>query len=110
MRHEVSRSICTWLPHWRDPASWPLQVYQGIAEDTGRLDNIVELRRRALPDLPFLPPSQPAVATLTLKHAYSIIAPNTVEITFIGTNVNVDGEPLKLFLCEQIFSTRLILV
>jgi hypothetical protein len=70
-----------------------VQVYQGIAEDTGRLDNIVELRRRALPDLPFLPPSQPAVATLTLKHAYSIIAPSTVEITFIGTDVNVDGEP-----------------
>ena len=69
-------------------------MYQGIAEDTGRLDNIVELRRRALPDLPFLPPSQPAVATLTLKHAYSIVAPNMVEITFIGTNVNVDGEPL----------------
>ena len=69
-------------------------MYQGIAAESGRLDNIVELRRGALPDLPFLPPNEPATATLTLKHAYSIVGNDTVEITFIGTNVNVNGEPL----------------
>ena len=69
------------------------QVYQGIAVETGRLDNIVELRQRALPNLPFLPANQPSVATLTLKHAYSIVGTDQVEITFIGTDVNVEGEP-----------------
>ena len=71
-------------------------MYQGIAAETGRLDNIVELRQRALPNLPFLPANQPSVATLTLKHAYSIVGTDQVEITFIGTDVNVEGEPSML--------------
>lgn len=35
------------------------QVYQGITPELTRLDNIVELRRDALPSLPFLPANQP---------------------------------------------------
>lgn len=68
------------------------QVYQGISDASGRLDNIVTLRRPALPNLlPFLPPNEPAVATLTLKHTYTVVAPDTVEIRFIGTDANLEG-------------------
>lgn len=68
------------------------QIYQGISSITGRLDNIVEFRRPALPNLlSFLPPNEAAVATLTLKHTFSIVAPDKVEISFIGGDVNVEG-------------------
>lgn len=52
----------------------------------------MEFRRPALPNLlSFLPPNEAAVATLTLKHTFSIVAPDKVEISFIGGDVNVEG-------------------
>jgi hypothetical protein len=67
------------------------QVYQGISEQLGELDNIVELRRMALPSLPFGPKNQDAEALLTLKHRLAITGPRTLQITFTGTDVSLQG-------------------
>lgn len=69
----------------------PLQVYQGIDEPLEELDNIVELRRMALPSLPFGPRNQDAEALLTLKHKLAVMGPRTLQITFIGTDVSLQG-------------------
>ena len=66
-------------------------MYQGISEQLGELDNIVELRRMALPSLPFGPRNQDAEALLTLKHRLAITGPRTLQITFVGTDVSLQG-------------------
>lgn len=68
-----------------------MQVYQGIDTQLGRLDNVVELTRGALPSLPFAPRNQAAEALLTLKHALDVTGPRTVQITFTGTDVSLQG-------------------
>jgi hypothetical protein len=73
-----------------------LQVYQGISEQLGELDNIVELRRMALPSLPFGPKNQDAEALLTLKHRLAITGPRTLQITFTGTDVSLQGVRLSV--------------
>lgn len=71
------------------------QVYQDINTTTNRLDNVVELRRPALPAPSWAPIKPlPAEALLTLKHRLSITAPATVTITFTGTDVNLQGKPM----------------
>jgi len=72
-----------------------MQVYQGIDTQLGRLDNVVELTREALPSLPFAPPNQAAEALLTLKHALEVTGPRTVQITFTGTDVSLQGGSLS---------------
>lgn len=67
------------------------QVYQGIDAQLGTLDNIVELRRPALPSLPWGPPNRDAEALLTLKHSLAITGPRTLQITFTGTDVSLQG-------------------
>lgn len=68
------------------------QIYQDINTTTNRLDNVVELRRPALPAPSWAPIKPlPAEALLTLKHRLSITAPATVTITFTGTDVNLQG-------------------
>lgn len=69
-----------------------MQVYQGIDAQLGTLDNIVELRRPALPSLPWGPPNRDAEALLTLKHRLAITGPRTLQITFTGTDVSLQGE------------------
>jgi len=68
------------------------QVYQGIDLTLNRLDNVVELRRPALPVPSFVPvKALPAEALLTLKHSVAVTGPATVQITFVGTDVNLQG-------------------
>jgi hypothetical protein len=81
----------SWFP--AQAANRVLQVYQGISEQLGELDNIVELRRMALPSLPFGPRNQDAEALLTLKHRLAITGPRTLQITFTGTDVSLQGGP-----------------
>ncbi len=69
-------------------------MYQGIDLTLNRLDNVVELRRPALPVPPFVPlKALPAEALLTLKHSVAVTGPATVQITFVGTDVNLQGAP-----------------
>ena len=68
------------------------QVYQGIDLTLNRLDNVVELRRPALPTPSWLPvKALPAEALLTLKHTVAVTGPATVQISFVGTDVNLQG-------------------
>jgi hypothetical protein len=74
-----------------------MQIYQDINTTTRKLDNVVELRRPALP-VPSWAPIKPlpAEALLTLKHRMEISAPATVTITFSGTDVNLQGTSSRL--------------
>lgn len=70
-----------------------LQVYQVISTATATLDNCVEFYvRNQLPSLPGLPPAEPIVSTLRLRHSLEILPGSNVQITFEDTQVNVTGE------------------
>lgn len=78
-----------------------VQVYQGIDLTLNRLDNVVELRRPALPVPSFVPvKALPAEALLTLKHSVAVTGPATVQITFVGTDVNLQGAPTPLLIAR----------
>ncbi|EFN55841.1 hypothetical protein CHLNCDRAFT_145390 [Chlorella variabilis] len=69
------------------------QVYQDISTDRSELDNVVDLfLRYSLATLP-LPGLSAATPTAhaSLKHTFSVIGANTVEITFNETEVKLAG-------------------
>lgn len=69
------------------------QVHQDIYTDKSELDNVVDLfLRTSLAALP-LPGMDIAIpsATARLRHTFSIIGANTVEITFTDTEVKLAG-------------------
>ncbi len=47
--------------------------------------------RYQLPSLPGLPPTEPIVTTLRLRHSLEILPASSVQITFEDTQVNVTG-------------------
>ena len=69
-----------------------LQVYQVVSTAMATLDNVVELySRNNLPSLPGLPPNEPIVATIRLRHSLEFQSGSTVQITFESTEVKTTG-------------------
>ena len=77
-----------------------LQVYQVVSTAMATLDNVVELySRNNLPSLPGLPPNEPIVATIRLRHSLEFQSGSTVQITFESTEVKTTGMILLTLWC-----------
>ncbi len=77
-----------------------LQVYQVVSTAMATLDNVVELySRNNLPSLPGLPPNEPIVATIRLRHSLEFQSGSTVQITFESTEVKTTGMTLLTLWC-----------